>query len=49
MKQARVTVHVHCTPKFSNHSKYSFGDKLRTKIKYENKQRARTQKITKQE
>ena len=45
-------VHVHCTPldeiypptKFHNHTKYSFGDMHRTKVKYENKQRAITKK-----
>ena len=45
-------VHVHCTPldeiypptKFHNHSWYSFGDMHRTKVKYENKQRAITKK-----
>ena len=35
--------------KFHNHTKYSFGDMLRTKFKYENKQRAITQKLSKQE
>ena len=35
--------------KFNNHSKYSSGDMLRTKFKYENKQRAITQKLSKQE
>ena len=35
--------------KFYNHSYYSFGDMLRTKFKYENKQRAITQKLSKQE
>ena len=35
--------------KFHNHSKYSFGDMLRTKFKYENKQRAITQKLSKRE
>ena len=35
--------------KFHNHSRYTFGDMLRTKFKYENKQRAITQKISKQE
>ena len=35
--------------KFHHHSLYSFGDMLRTKIKYENKQRAITKKLTKQE
>ena len=35
--------------KFHNHSYYSFGDMLRTKFKYENKQRAITQKISKRE
>ena len=35
--------------KFHNHSYYSFGDMLRTKIKYENKQRAITQKLSKQQ
>ena len=50
IKQARVTVPVHCTPldeiyiptKFHNHSWYNFGDMLRTKFKYENQQRAIT-------
>ena len=32
---------------FHNPSLYSFGDKLRTKFKYENKQRAITQKLSK--
>ena len=57
IKQARVTVHMHCTPldkiypptKFHNHSKYSFQDMHRTKLKYESKQRAITKKISKQE
>ena len=35
--------------KFHNHSKYSFGDMHRTKVKYENKQRAITKKRSKQE
>ena len=35
--------------KFHNPSQYSFGDMLRTKFKYENKQRAITQKLRKQE
>ena len=35
--------------KFHNHSKYTFGDIPRTKFKYENKQRAITKKISKQE
>ena len=35
--------------KFHNHTKYSFGDMLWTKFKYENKQRAITQKLSKQE
>ena len=35
--------------KFHNYSLYSFGDMLRTKFKYENKQRAITQKLSKQE
>ena len=35
--------------KFHNHTKYSFGDMFRTKFKYENKQRAITQKLSKQE
>ena len=35
--------------KFHNHSKYSFGDMHQTKFKYESKQRAITQKISKQE
>ena len=32
-----------------NHSKYSFGDMHRTKFRFESKQRAITQKISKQE
>ena len=35
--------------KFHNHSLYSFGDMLWTKFKYENTQRAITQKLSKQE
>ena len=35
--------------KFHNPKWYSFGDMLRTKFKYENKQRAVTQKLTKRE
>ena len=35
--------------KFQKHSQYSFGDMHRTKFKYENKQRAITQKLSKQE
>ena len=35
--------------KFHNHSYYSFGDMLQTKFKYENKQRAKTKKFSKQE
>ena len=35
---------VYPTTKFHNHSYYSFGDMLRTKVKYENKQRAITKK-----
>ena len=35
--------------KFHNHSKYSFGDMHRTKFKYESKQRAITQKLSKDE
>ena len=35
--------------KFHNHSKYSFQDLHRTKLKYESKQRAITQNISKQE
>ena len=34
--------------KFHNHSRYTFGDMHRTKFKYENKQRAITQKLSKQ-
>ena len=34
--------------KFHNHSKYSFGDMHQTKVKYESKQRAITQKKKKQ-
>ena len=40
---------IYTPTKFHNHSWYSFGDKLRTKFKYENKQRAVTQKLSKQE
>ena len=39
---------IYLPTKFHNHSYYSFGDKLWTKIKYENKQRAITQKLCKQ-
>ena len=35
--------------KFYNHGQYNFGDMLRTKFKYENKQRAITQKLSKRE
>ena len=35
--------------KIYNHSWYSFADMLRTKFKYENKQRAITQKLSKRE
>ena len=35
--------------KFHNHIKYSFGDMLQTKFKYEYKQKAITQKLSKQE
>ena len=35
--------------KFHNHSQYSFEDKLWTKFKYDNKQRAITQKLSKPE
>ena len=35
--------------KFHNHKWYSFGDMLRTKFKYENKQKAITQKLSKRE
>ena len=35
--------------KFHSHSYYSFGDMLRTKLKFENKQGAITQKLSKQE
>ena len=35
--------------KFHNHTNYDFGDMLRTKFKYKNKQRAITQKLSKQE
>ena len=54
-KQTRVMVHsalpleIYPPTKFHNHSWYSFGDMLRTKFKYENKQRAITQKLGKQE
>ena len=30
---------IYPSTKFYNHSKYSFGDMLQTKVKYENKQR----------
>ena len=40
---------VYLLTKFHNHSYYTFGDMLRTKFKYENKQRAITQKLKKQE
>ena len=57
LREARVMVHVHCTPfdeiypptKFHNHSLYSFEDMLRTKFKYENEERAITKKSSKQE
>ena len=35
--------------KFHNHSLYSLGDMHQTKFKYENKQRAITQKLSEQE
>ena len=35
--------------KFQRHSYYTFGDELRAKFKYDNKQRAITQKLSKQE
>ena len=35
--------------KCHNHTKYSFGDMLRTKFKYENKQRTITQKLSMQQ
>ena len=35
--------------KFHTHSLYSFGDMPRTKVQYENKQRAKTKKKSKQE
>ena len=40
---------IHPHTKFHNHSKYSFGDMHRTKLKFESKERAITQKISKQE
>ena len=40
---------IYSPTKFHNHIKYSFGDMLRTKFKYENKQRAITQKLSKKE
>ena len=57
LRQARVKVYGTALPldeiypprKFHNHSKYSFGDMHQTKFKYENKQRAKTQKLSKQE
>ena len=39
----------HPPTKFHNPSYYSFGDMFWTKFKYENKQRAITQKLSKQE
>ena len=40
---------IYSPPKFHNHSKYSFRDMHQTKLQYESKQRAITQKISKQE
>ena len=40
---------IYTPTKFHNPSLYSFGDMLRTKLKYENKQRAITQRLSKQE
>ena len=39
---------IHPPTKFHNHSKYNFGDMHRTKFKYENQQRAITQKLSSQ-
>ena len=52
-RQARVEVHVHCTPldeiypptKFHNNSLYTLGDMHRTKFKYENKTTGNNSKI----
>ena len=40
---------IYIPTKIHNHNMYSFGDLHRTKFKYENKQRAITQKLSKQE
>ena len=40
---------IHPPTKFHNHSWYSYGDMLWTKFKYDNKQRAITQKLSKRE
>ena len=40
---------IHPPTKFHNHSLNSFADMLRTKFKYENKQRTITQKLTQRE
>ena len=40
---------IYSPTKFQNYSYYSFGDMLWTKFKYENKQRAISQKLCKQE
>ena len=40
---------IYLPTKFDNHSLYSFGDMHRTKVKYENKQRAITKKEKKEQ
>ena len=49
MSTALTLDEIYQPTKFQNHSKYSFGDMHRTKFKYESKQRAITQKISKEE
>ena len=57
LRQAKVKVHVHCTPldeiypptTYHNHSLFSLRDMHRKKSKYKKKQRAITQKLSKQE
>ena len=40
---------IYLPTKFHNHTKYSFGDMHRTKVKYENKQRAISKKKKKKQ
>ena len=52
IKQASIVLpldNIYPPTKFHNHSNYSFQDMHRTKLKYESKQRAITQKISKQD